>query len=586
MRASKSANERFIESSIQLVRIGSFIPVFQNQESLKRLRELAVQPDWLGWQSRAILAEIYDQVGAYDEAGELATPEIGKAQLDALGREVQKKDPARHFVRAHTWLLLQCALSQFRRKGGQKDALALLESTIKLIDANKGEALSSQHIQSLLYFWRGRIHTSSYAFTEAEKDFKLALKVADRTLREKLQKAEESNDEDVRVRERQRQASAGNYVLSACLGFGLGQLRQIEGRILDSLQLLSVAVPLSRGSGDFHRRGYAHMLMGTALRSQNDLDAADIELQEAERLLGGGDGEDIPQHRLHLARVYHQRALSQYNRVPADGETSKYRLHLEEAKRLNERAESLSGHPSYAGYHDPLLDYGIKVAHSLVRTALRDFTAAVDFAQQAIGMFHDLPRGAHGWATVAKGMAWAEQVRGSGDTGWIRDAENAFGEVIKADDVRVIDRAAAHLHLSRLYSKIGQPLKAAVHYDRAELLAKDSEHGWIQGLSEVAKRELRTSLGPELNLNVKDLMTAGREKNVDVWPYIADFVDTEVKKRVIWLSRETLAKEDGPAKMAQELGLARATIFNWKRHPELKDLFPDSDGKRRRRTKR
>ena len=76
-------NKDLVQSAIQFVRTGSFTAIFQDKESLSRLTELAGRADTLGKQSRAILAEIYDQVGMYESAGDLATHDIGKGEIEA-----------------------------------------------------------------------------------------------------------------------------------------------------------------------------------------------------------------------------------------------------------------------------------------------------------------------------------------------------------------------------------------------------------------------------------------------------------------------------------------------------------------------
>src|ERR1035441_6871262 len=274
-----------VQSSIQLVRKGSFIAVFKDTGRLETLTSLAqsTSSDWVGVVSRAILAETYDQVGLYKKAEEWATYDVGRQSLRVLQEEIEAGIADRNTARARAMLILQCAVSRFRRESGHTEALQLLNQAIDLITKNEGEALRSLHVRSLFYFWRGRIHTLQYEFEEAESDFQYALDVVDRNLEWKLRNVDQLDEA-----KRNEQVAAGNYALATCLGFGFGQLRQLEGKLVESLRFLKVAVPLSRGSVDFHRRGFAHLLTGIALRSRgwedgqnNDLDAAESHLLEA-----------------------------------------------------------------------------------------------------------------------------------------------------------------------------------------------------------------------------------------------------------------------------------------------------------------
>lgn len=569
--------QKFVDSAIQAVRVGSFTTVYQDNRRMRILANLARRPDLLGVQSTAILAEIYDQVGKYKDAGLLVNIDVAKREIRALREEINLQRARRSAVRAHSWLILQCAISQFRREGAQAQALNLIDEALEMIGADRGTVMNSQHIQSLFHFWRGRINTARYNFREADIDFQTALRVADETLREKLQLAERTATEQDRERVRFIHIQAGNYVMATCLSFGLGQSRQWEGRLFDSLWFLRAAVPLSRSSSDFHRRGFAHLLAGTVLRGiaqrgTKDFDAADEELSEARALLGHSERP----HQLHLARVYHQLALSKYNRVPLEGAKSDAdRESLGDALQLNEYSARLSGDADYEGYRDPMLEYGIKVARSLIETAMGNYSKAYECALEALDSnAGTLPKGTRGSALIARAMARADRVHETGQQAEISDAETAFAAVLKEPALRATDRAVAHLQLSRLYSRIGQPFRAAVHYDRALPLVEASEHGWVKDLQRTAKLALTTFPGPELTVDVKELTEAAKAKNLDPWSYITRYIDVDLKRRLLMLNQSTLQERDGEAKLAKELGLTRATIFNWKKDPDLRGLFP------------
>ena len=115
--------DTFIKPYIQLVRTGSFTSVFQNAATLAGLEDLARRKDYLGAQSAAILAEAHDQVGRYKEARAYANADIGKIQLTKLEHEIRRLRPERAVVRAHAWLLLQCAVNEFRREAGAQHGL-------------------------------------------------------------------------------------------------------------------------------------------------------------------------------------------------------------------------------------------------------------------------------------------------------------------------------------------------------------------------------------------------------------------------------------------------------------------------------
>src|SRR5206468_2657645 len=132
-----------VKGCIQRVRTGSFPTLYKNKETLNRLRRLAQQENYIGVQSKAILAETYDQVGKYRDAQELANFQVGEEQLRKLEAEMSRPQPSRDVVRAHAWLLLQCGVSEFRRESGYRQGLDLFTRGIDLISANKGEAIDS-----------------------------------------------------------------------------------------------------------------------------------------------------------------------------------------------------------------------------------------------------------------------------------------------------------------------------------------------------------------------------------------------------------------------------------------------------------
>jgi hypothetical protein len=224
-----------------------------------------------------------------------------------------------------------------------------------------------------------------------------------------------------------------------------------------------------------------------------------------------------------------------------------------------------------------MLVYGIKVATSLISTALGDYSAGRVYAEEAITCVSErnLPKVTHSWSWLAKGMAYAEGVTKAGQVSEIGDAERALiHHVIEEETARVTDRAAAHLHLSRLYSRIDQPFKATVFYERAAQLVEDSEHGWTKELREITGKLLRESLSSTFTLDIQELLDRAKKEKIPALPYIEKLVDTQIKRRLIWLQQDTLHDEDGAGKLARELGVTRTTIFNWKKDPTLRDVFP------------
>ena len=127
-------------------------------------------------------------------------------------------------------------------------------------------------------------------------------------------------------------------------------------------------------------------------------------------------------------------------------------------------------------------------------------------------------------------MALAERVEGHDQVADIRKAENTLLIVVEDRDLRQTDRAAALLHLSRLYSKIGQPFKAEIHCKRALPLVRGSEHGWLKDLRKSAKVSLKVDTGPELRLNIEELLKAGNESRKGPWRYINRQLEVDLKR--------------------------------------------------------
>jgi tetratricopeptide (TPR) repeat protein len=594
-------DERFVWKQIQFVRQGSFIKVLRGQRTMDRLRQLtAVESAWVSATSMAIVAETNDQVGLYESVEPWASYETGEQQLRHLEKEVrnptgdQKAD--RNRARARAMLVLQCCVKLMRRVSDRTRARGLLTQAIDLISKSAGEALKSQHIESLFYFWLGRTYSLEYDFEKAVLHFQIALDVADRNLKTKLRDVEHL-DKDRRA----EQVAAGNYVLSTILGFGLGQLRQLEGRLQDSLQFLRVAVPLSRGSEDYHRRGFAHLLIGTALRSQGqdaDIISAVAHLLEAKMLLGGDSklglsDQEVPPHHLHLARVDHQLALLSYDQRESSGDPQ---AALEGAKKLNERAQEESNHRSCRNYRDPVLDYGILVVKSLIGTALGEYDTASGDAQEAIAIIEkdQVPRWISGWAWLAKGRALAENIRDRNQLAEIRGAEAAFDQVPANDaHLRKTDRAAAILYSSLLYSeKAGDTYTASVYFDRAKPLFQNSEHRWLKTLADKAEKALWSDRGFTCTFDIEKLLHEGKtNKPKQPWSYVTEHINRKVRDKLLLLKRgdlepgpESKDETDRVTKVAEQLGIGRATFYKWVRDSEFPEEFKSA--RRRGRKKR
>lgn len=570
---------------IEKVRIGSFISVYQDEQTW--LKTVAGRTDYLGAQGSAILAESLDQVGKYPEVRQYADYNIGLKQLDKLEAAIEQANPVREVVRGHAWLVLQCGVSEFRRDKGHTQGLDLLNRGIEIIARKSGKVIDSQHIQSLFYFWRARIlSTALYDFPNADLDFKNALSVADQSFAKKLREAELADPATMeRKREWRTEVAVGAHVLSTILSFGLAQARQQDSKLSESLWFLRAAVPLSRTSTDLHRRGFAHLLMGTALRGiaqMKDLAGAEEQLKTAQTLLE----QPVP-HELHLARLYHQVALLRYNLVPPGvWRTGEYHNLLDQALHVNRKAADKTG--GYGEFKDHLLEYGIKVVQSLIETARGNFGAADRLADEAITTISPtVPRPTHGWALVAKGMALAESVEQGATSDKIQNAERALRIVADDTALRATDRAAALLHLSRMYARTSQRFKAETHFAAAEPLVKNSEHGWLKDLAESAKP--KEDSGPELRVDLEDMLAKTRQAGEKPWKSITRSLETDLKKRFLAMDeiQKMLTQSNGEEKAARALGITRATLFNWKKEEGLKEFFVRSeDRKGKPRSKR
>lgn len=568
-----------LDRYIQLVRTGSFTEVIQNPDVVPDLSRWSTFQDFRGAQSTAILIESLDQVGRFRSARKFANADVGMLQLRALEQELKKAKPSHEIVRAHAWLLLQCAVSEFRTGGAQK-GLSLLRRGIELIFVKRGDASKSQHIQSLYHFWRARmLSNGAYEFREADKEFDKALEVARRTFDEKLAQLEQDNPPDAEEK-RGNHAAAAAYVLSTILGFGLAQARQLESRLSDSLWLLRAAVLLSLGTKDVHRRGFVHLLMGTTLRGlarkdSHELRDAEKHLRIARELL-----ERKPAHSLHLARVHHQMSLVLYTGVgPGVAKAEAERQILRKALKLNKKAWERSNQHECKEFRDPLLDYGMKVVRSLINIGLGDFPEAYADAESAAKSLESgAPKGTRGWAVLAQGMALAEAVTSENDQEGLLKAERALLRVAEDMELRPTDRAAAQLHLARLYARVDQRFKAAHHVNAVSDVVDQAEHGWLKDLFSLAKSGLG-EVGPELRLNLEEELRKFKEQNNNdqhFWKYITGELETEAKRRLLALEdhQRLLREKDGEAKLAKALGVTRATVFTWKNDKKLSELFP------------
>lgn len=575
------AADIFVKSQIELVRQGLFLKVFGNQKAMDKLKELASSIDagWPGINSKAILAETHDQVGRYHECGQWCSRDDAQQQLNQLESDLPVPMEKRDLARARLMLVLQCAIVELRLRN-YRGAREILDKAINIFERHvtrRGPGLHRQHIESLFYFWRGRTFALEYAFESAEADFQKALAVADLNLEDKLiKKVFSLTDEEEKTKERHRQVAAGNFVLATVLGFGLGNTKQLAGKLHESLQFLRLAVPLSRGSEDFHRRGFAHLLLGTALRSQgDDPESAKKHIKDSLILFGESeDGnvlDDTPGrvHYLHLARANHQLALHTYDQAPYTPDPPK---ELKAALELNKKAECYSMDPTCKSHYDPVLNYGIAVLRSLLETALENFPAGLSKAEEAILMIENrsLPAWISGWAWTAKGRALANLVPGNTpltdqDRNNISKAQISFEKTYADENARPADRAAAHFYLSRLYSKTDDRSGARNHYDLGKkMLGKNPEYRWLRDLAKGTAHMLgRDDDGFRCVFDIEELLKEGQDKREkDLWSYISNSVVAGAREKLLKLKLKDL-EESSVKTVADELGISHATLYAW-----------------------
>lgn len=592
----------------KMVRKGQFAQLKSDERLMGRLKKSAHsrEDSYLSLTSRAVLAETYDQLGTYALVGEYANSEVGGKQLERLASQLDsgggEARSDEELALARVQLIMQSAIAEFRRAPKSDYPIKLLSRTIELIEGRSRTAPFNESIRTLCYFWRGRMWTAGFEFGKAKADFDRALVQIDDDLDVRAwgenKRAHWASDDQV---------AEGNYVLSTCHGFGLGHLYQLQGKLRESLHHLRVALPLSRGSADLHRRGYTHLLMGIALRSmgspidaQGQLDEADNHLKRAVDLFKEQeircDGKIpyvSPCHHLHMARAYHQLALAHY--TMAEPSTPGAAQHLERAKELIEMAKGESEHETCNDYVDPILAYGILVVRSMVFRSLNSPLDARASAEAAIKMVEEkkITAWAKGGAYIAAGRALTD-LGNQNDAEADRlygEAEEKFKKAIDDEEVRDTDRAAAHLFLSRLYLRRKDIWRASAHFSHARPIVEKSQHGWLKNLCVSVETGDHEVGRYSLIFDLPALSASARAEGLPRWGYVMSEVTRRVQFQLVRLQFKEAGAFEMDRKLApkelaeiiEKMGVSRATAYNWLAEESMQSIVERLTGEKRKK---
>jgi hypothetical protein len=522
-----------INRAVSLVRRGDFISAATDVVLMGELadvnsgNDLTLNHDWLA--SRALLAEINDQVGQYNSVAELfASSDTLRAITRSLSAAKKKyanpkgapriSDDERRLIRAGCMYELQAAIHSLRKFGSHLDeALGMmtecrrtLEAISKVQTKMHGVNTCRFHgVLSLFHYWQGRVQMARNERQSAGQHFDASMRETENNLRfhyaGQLSSIPPSDERMVYA----------SYGLASAMGFGVAQLSHVSGDLTRALALLRPASALLMGTADNYRRGYAQMLIGAAQRALAGRNADGLlramsTLENSLALFAGSEKRQL-RHGLHQARSYHQLALAYtYLAQSPTIEGAAKETQLAEASHYCKLGYKLLEGFEDAGFGDPELRYDLRLTLSRILRQQREYGKAKGAATAALRIA-EAYRYAPGTSKAKSHVALAEILLAqcSEQPGAAIDVLNAaerhLDEALRTAQSDVAMTAVIHLYGARILVRRKQMFKAQQRFQEAwHKREREVQNGWVRQLAAEVEKEVAQH-GTEFTLNLEEL---------------------------------------------------------------------------------
>lgn len=592
-----------IHRAIGLVRRGDFIgaatdPVIMGDlERVSSGNDVPLNQDWIT--SRALLAEINDQIGRYKIVADVfSSPDAARSIRKSLAESRKNfantkssprlSDEMRRLIRAQSLYELQSAINSLRRFDSHLDEASArmteCRNTLKLISEVQSQQYGDDACQfhgvlSLFHYWEGRVEMARNNREDAAHHFEESMREIENNLKfhysGRLASIPPTDERMVYA----------SYSLASAMGFGVAQLSHISGDLNRALALLRPTSALLMGTADVYRRGYAQMLIGAAERAAAGRNAeglaqAILTLKGSLTLFEGTETHQL-RHGLHQARSHHQLALAHLYMAqsPTIRGAAKDK-HLSAANHHLRFGHLLLKEFEEAGFGDPELRYDLRLTSSRILCEKGEFQRARETATAALRIA-DTYKFAPGISRAKCHVAIAEALIAQFDhqaapAGLLEDANNCLEKALKVPKLDAALTAVIHLYEARIFARQKQMSKARQKFHEAwHKREKEVQNGWVRQLADEVKKEVAQP-GVEFVLNLEHLEKDLRNKaeiqqggtaQVDedrkpLW----DIALEEFERFMIRWAEETTAHES-----YRRVGLRKGKWFNIKRKLKLND---------------
>jgi hypothetical protein len=243
-------DQHALSTARTLVRRGDFIGARTDSKLIADLIQIRSgnEPEsnyaWLT--SRALLCEIYDQTGAYEECADILANSPVRRIKESLRRDASRfstdamppilSDDERRLVRSRILFVLQDGIHNLRKRELDSAGRAMREC-LATIDSINSKYNRFYGVSSLVQYWLGRLEIARNRHRDALDHFNASmLAMKDNLIFHYSVIPANLQPGDERI-------AYAVYSIASSMAFGVAQIHQIGGHLIQSLDLLRWSGP-------------------------------------------------------------------------------------------------------------------------------------------------------------------------------------------------------------------------------------------------------------------------------------------------------------------------------------------------------
>ena len=492
------------------------------------------------------VAEVLEYFGCWTEAREIVEKQgrFAYASLVDIIRDGDaslRADPVhQQLARQKVWCALHYAYCCLYLQNEHPHAMRVLEGCEDVVGVLRSDAFPCFYSLSRIASLKAAVLRQLGKLDAAQASYEEALELIYRRLESELEK---HSDEAERAKE---ETTRANYEAAKVLALGVGFTLATRGLLKEARLNVMTALLMLASTGDVLRSAYARLLLASIERAEAGFDAT--RLRRTMEMLKGPRRVFLQYHHpRYVSRVEYELALAKLYLAQAIAPTSpaESRRYCAEAERDIRRV--LNSSQTSGNDRWEVLCY---IVSSRVARLKGDASHAAEFARRALASAASVSNDIQAEAHIAYGEVCLS-------AGKVKDALANFKTALSLAVGNFKAHGACQLHLADAYLTDGNVQKAVEHFELWKTIRDHVQHGIV--------RDMATEIEQRITEAARSWLLLPLDRSLN-------YAEHERTLRSFLIAKAA-ARGKGVDAIANQLGIKRATYYNW-----VRELAPSPMG--------